>query len=290
MKKLLISILSLAAVLVSCDSLTGGKTDLQQQNDSLVTVLNQRNLEFDNVMSLFNDINDGFRAISKAEGRVDLNRGSVMEGNNLTDQVKKDLEFITEKMQENRDKIAKLEKQIASANGQSSQLKKALESLKSELEEKSATIRDLQEELAQKNIRITELDEAVASLTRQNNDMIAQADEKNLTIAVQDKALNTAWFVFGTRKELREQNILTSAGLFRKDEVLKGDANLDYFTECDIRKTNEIKLFSSSADILTTHPAASYSLEKDAKGEMVLSIKDAASFWSVSRYLVIQVK
>ena len=115
--------------------------------------------------------------------------------------------------------------------------------------------------------------------------------QKAKTVAEQDKALNTAWFVFGTKKELKDQNILTNTGLFQKKQVLKdSDINKDYFTQVDIRTTKEIKLYSKSADVLTTHPAGSYALEKDDKDQLVLKITNPKDFWSVSRYLVIQVK
>ena len=78
---------------------------------------------------------------------------------------------------------------------------------------------------------------------------------------------------------------------FQKGQVLKdSDINKDYFTQVDIRTTKEIKLYSKDADILTTHPAGSYALEKDDKGQLTLKITNPKDFWSVSKYLVIQVK
>ncbi|MBR4757185.1 MAG: hypothetical protein IK084_00095, partial [Bacteroidaceae bacterium] len=96
---------------------------------------------------------------------------------------------------------------------------------------------------------------------------------------------HTAWFVFGTKAELKEQKIL------KDGDVLKsGDFNKDFFTEIDTRVVKVIKLYSKSAEILTTHPAGSYTLAKDEKKEYVLRISDANKFWSVSKYLVIRVK
>ena len=68
------------------------------------------------------------------------------------------------------------------------------------------------------------------------------------------------------------------------------DFNKDYFTQIDIRTDKEIKLYSKRAELLTTHPAGSYELVKDAKGQLTLKITNPSQFWSVSRYLVIQVK
>lgn len=116
-------------------------------------------------------------------------------------------------------------------------------------------------------------------------ELTTQNEEKAKVVAEQDKQINTAWFVFGTKSELKEQNILN------KKEVLKeGSFNKNYFTEIDIRTQKEIKLYSKSAKLLTSHPSGSYTLAKDAKGQYVLKINNPNTFWSVSRYLVIQVK
>ena len=49
-------------------------------------------------------------------------------------------------------------------------------------------------------------------------------------------------------------------------------------------------MYSKRAELLTTHPAGSYQLVKDDKGQLTLKITNPSQFWSVSRYLVIQVR
>ena len=119
---------------------------------------------------------------------------------------------------------------------------------------------------------------------------IAENEAKSATVASQDKALNTAWFVFGTKSELKEQKILTQKFLQKKQVLKDSDFNKDYFTQIDIRTDKEIKLYSKDAELLTTHPADSYELIKDEKELLTLKIVNPNDFWSVSRYLVIEVK
>ena len=292
MKKLVLPLLACAALLASCDGLSGGKSRLQAENDSLQAVLNQRDAELDEMMGTFNDISEGFREINAAENRVDLQRGAVAEGSlSAKEQIASDIEFIRKQMEENRQQIAKLQEMLKSSRNNSTQLKRAVESLTQELVEKTQRIEELQAELASKNIRIQELDAAVSGLTAEKETLTAENEAKAQTVAAQDKALNAAWFVFGTRKELKDQHILSNTGLFRKGEVMQDEQiNKDYFTQIDIRTTKEIKLYSKAADVLTTHPEGSYSLEKDDKGLLTLKINNPNSFWSVSKYLVIQVK
>lgn len=292
MKKLAILIVC-AAVMASCDSFSGGNKDqLKAENDSLLMELTQRNAELDEMMGTFNDISEGFRQINAAESRVDLQRGAVTEGSlSAKEQITSDIEFIRKQMEDNKEQISKLQAMLKSSKTNSAQLKKAVESLTQELVAKTQRIEELQAELASKNIRIQELDAAVTGLSTDKEILTAENEAKSKTVSEQDKALNSAWFVFGTKKELKDQNILTNTGLFKKGQVLKdSDINKDYFTQVDIRTTKEIKLYSKDAEILTTQPTGSYSLEKDDKGQLILKINNPKEFWSVSKYLVIQVK
>ena len=221
-----------------------------------------------------------------------MQRGAVAEGSlNAKQQIASDIEFIRKQMEENKEQIAKLQSMLKNSKTNSSQLKRAVESLTQELNAKTQRIEELQAELASKNIRIQELNAAVTDLNAVKSELTAENEAKAKTVAEQDKALNTAWFVFGTKKELKDQKILSGSGLFKKGSVLKdGDVNKDYFTQVDIRTTKEIKLYSKDADILTTHPTGSYALEKDDKDQLTLKITNPKEFWSVSKYLVIQVK
>lgn len=164
-------------------------------------------------------------------------------------------------------------------------MKKAIEAMQAELADKVKQIEELQAELAAKNIRIQELDNAVTGLKNDKESLTSENEAKANTVAQQDKTINTAWYVFGSKSELKTQKILN------KGEVLK-TSNFDksYFTQIDIRTTKEINLYSKHAYLLTNHPAGSYALEKDEKEQMVLKITNPQEFWSISRYLVIRVR
>ena len=255
MKKLAVLFVCVA-LLASCDGFKGGSKDLKAENDSLLMELNQRNAELDDMMGTFNEVQEGFRKINAAESRVDLQRGTITENSaSAKQQIASDIEFISKQMEENKAQIAKLQAQLKNSNYNSAQMKKAVAALTAELNAKQQRIEELQTELASKNIRI------------------------------QEKILNAAWFVFGTKSELKAQKILQSG-----DVLKSADFNKDYFTQIDIRTTKEIKLYSKRAELLTTHPSGSYELVKDDKGQLTLKITNPTEFWSVSRYLVIQVK
>ena len=285
MKKLAVLIVC-AAMLASCDGFKGGSKDLKAENDSLLIELTQRNAELDEMMGTFNEIQEGFRQINDAESRVDLQRGTITENSSSAkQQIASDIEFITKQMEENKAQIAKLQAQLKNSSYNSAQMKKAVAALTAELNAKQQRIEELQTELASKNIRIQELDAAVSDLSAAKESLAAENEAKAKTVAEQEKSLNAAWFVFGTKSELKAQKILQSG-----DVLKSADFNKDYFTQIDIRTTKEIKLYSKRAELLTTHPTGSYELVKDDKGQLTLKITNPTEFWSVSRYLVIQVK
>lgn len=287
MKKLLFLSVCVA-LLASCGN-AGKNEALKAENDSLTATLASRDAELEEIMAIFNDVQEGFRLINEAENRVDLQSGSL-EGATPAQKIKEDIRFISEKLQSNREQIAKLEEQLKNSKHNSAQFKKAIANLNAELQAKAEQIETLQTELASKNIRIAELDDAVAGLTQNVADLIAENKVKSATVASQDKALNAAWFVFGTKSELKEQKIIESKFLQKTKVLSDAEFNKDYFTKIDIRTDKEIKLYSKDADLLTTHPAGSYVLEKNAEGLLTLKITHPAQFWSVSRYLVILVK
>lgn len=284
MKRIVITLLALT-VLMACNNKKEEK-NLASQNtiDSLTDVVNQKNNELNDIMSTFNDIQEGFREINEAEGRVNIARNNG-ETNAKAD-IMENISFIKRTMQLNKERIAKLREQLKESSFNTSKLHATIESLNKELESKTARIEELQAELDSKNAHIAHQDKQISELNTNVNSLTADNAAKARAVEQQDKQLNTAWYVFGTKKELREQHILKGT-----NKVLKGNNfNKDYFTKIDIRVDKVIKLYSKSAKLLTNHPAGSYSLDKDAGGMYTLRITNPTTFWSVSKYLVVVVK
>lgn len=283
MKKILCLALS-AVTLVSCEFVTKREQELAAKNDSLTIALSEKNMALDEAMRSIADIQEGFRAINEAEGRVTIqSQGS--EGLTDVERMREDILFIQQKMEENRKQIEHLQKKLKAGGAETASLRKVLANLQKELDAKVASITALQNELAQKNIRIAELDSAVVMLTGDVNALQQVTDVQQEVIEQQVVQLNTAWYVYGTAKELKEQNIL------RGGKVLSStDFNKDYFTEIDIRVDRVFPLYAKRAELLTTHPEGSYEFTKGEDKELTLHVIDFEQFWSVSRYMVIRVR
>jgi len=234
------------------------------------------------MMGTLNEIQDGFRAINEAENRVNIAKEG--EGANREQQMRENIQFISTTMTRNRELIAKLRNQLQQSSVKGDALKKALDDMTKQLEAKNTELQKLRVELDAKDIHISELDETINNLNSNVSNLSTESSKKSQTINIQDQQLNTAWFVFGTKKELREQRILMD------DKVLQSNFNKSYFTKIDIRVDKEVKLYSKSAKILTMHPSSSYTLERDANKQYVLRITNPEIFWSTSKYLVVLVK
>jgi molybdopterin converting factor small subunit len=283
MKKLFFMVCCAALLMTGCkDGKNAPGLASVQQTDSLNDVIAQKDSEINEMMGTLNDIEEGFRLINEAENRVALLKNG--EGTSKKQNLKENIQFIAERMKQNRELIAKLQKQLESSTLKGGQLKKTIDNLTAQLEEKDKQLLALREELDKQDIHISELDETIGNLNTNVSNLSADNQQKAETINAQDKQLNTAWYVFGTKKELKGQHILEGG------KVMNGNFNKNYFTKVDIRNTTEIKLYSKSAKLLTAHPASSYSLTHDASKQYVLRITNPQIFWSTSKYLVVLVK
>lgn len=291
MKKIMILVaVALTVALTACENKATQEQQAQadmSSRDSLLSVIAQKDNELNDMMTTLNDIQEGFRQINEAEGRVNLSKGQPETSQR--EEIMENLAFIQRTMQLNRELIARLQQQLKTNTSASSKLKATLEAtiegLNSELEAKNKQIADLTAELEQKNLYIAKQGEQITALNQNVNDLTAQNEAKSRTMAAQDKELHTGWYVFGTKRELKEQNILQRGDVLRSDQF-----NKDYFTRVDIRIDKVIKLYSKSAKLLTNHPAGSYSLDRDSQGQYTLRITNPQEFWRASRYLVIVVK
>lgn len=271
-----------AFVLTGCNDGKNNAANNAAQSDSLNSIIAQKDSELNDMLGTLNEIEDGLNQINEAENRVVLLKNG--EGATKRQKLKEDVQFIATRMKQNKELLAKLQKQLANSSFQGDQLKKTIENLQKQLVEKEKQLQALREELDSKDIHIAALDETINNLNTKTSNLTKESSKKTEVINAQDKQLNTAWYVFGTKKELKNQHIMENG------KVMTGNFNKSYFTKVDIREVSEIKLYSKSAKLLTTHPSSSYTLVRDANKQYTLRITNSQIFWSTSKYLVVLVK
>lgn len=283
MKKLLL-MAGLVVLASACSNRKAGSESSEQQRDSLQAVINAKDGELNDLMGTFYEVQEGINRINQAEGRVAVADGNVEAPGNKAI-IRENMQYIEETMQRQRELIDQLKQKLQSSSVNVDKLQKTVAALEQQVQEQGQRIQELEAQLAEKNIVIEHQSEEISNLNTSVSELTEKNQQQAATMAAQEQDLNTAWFVFGTKTELTEQKIL------QKGEVLRsGDFATDYFTKVDIRQTQNIKFYSKSAKILTTHPSGSYRLSKNEDGEYELHILNTQKFWSVSRFLVVLVK
>ena len=289
MKKLLLAC-TCATLLVSCGQNSAEYKKLKAENDSLKIENTKATSEMNEILTTLNDVEADIQSIRDAENYLNLQQqtgGEFSKSNR--EQIKQNMQLISETLKKNKETISQLEDKLKKSGIQSAALRKTISRLSSELDQKATMIVALQEDLAKKNVRIQELDEMVSSLNEDVENLATTAAVQSEKLNEQDKALNTAYYCFGTAKELKDQKILSGGGLFSKSKVLQSGFNKDYFISVDVREVKEIPLFAAKAKLKSNHPEGSYEFVKDEDGNLTLNITDPKTFWSLGKYLVIEV-
>ncbi len=342
MKKIVFYTFSLL-LLVSCNN------NNSNNNAELVDSLKNANIQlkegYDNLLSSVNQINDGFKQIVDAENNinkitfVDDNSDNVAK--DPTADIKDNLQFILEILENNKNQIKLLEDKLSDKSLSSEQLQTMVENFKVQLETKQNEIIQLKKQLEEKNYQIGKMGDKIDQLEKENNivkDENTQVKEENKVIKEennkintenakikdenqqvkdenekvkdenqkvknenesvkrdnkikeqivnnQDAQLNTAFYVFGNKSELKQHRILSDG-----DILTNVNFDRNYFTKIDIRNFTTLPLQSKNVKIMSKHPSNSYSLLKDSKGEYTLRITNPTEFWSLTKYLVIKVK
>ncbi|MEN8119616.1 MAG: hypothetical protein ABFS35_04690 [Bacteroidota bacterium] len=290
MKQILFSLV-IMSMIISC----GNKDEVEQlqaERDSLLQIANNKDETINDFVKSFNEIEANLETIKQKENIISLKtHGDIELSDTAKNKINDDILAIYELMKRNNDKLTSLRKKLRKANIKASEFEKMIQRMTDQLAAKTEEINIMKNDLARLNIDIENLNLEIANLNSDMDTLLADGEEKDELIELQEQKLNTAYFVFGTKKELKKNNVITSEGGFigiGRMEKLMENFNKEYFQVIDIRTTTSVPLLAKKAELITTHPANSYFF---AGGEQIdsLVIKDAEQFWSVSKYLVIMV-
>ncbi len=292
MKKLFLLLFISAGLLFSCTKVKNSTEyqQLQKERDSLLMQTTSANSEIEEMMAVINNVEENFNQIREAEKYLAVQSADQGElSSNTKDRINDNFKMVNEILKKNREQLADLNKKFSSSTGQVAALKKTIDRLNRELEERVSEISELQTELSRRDVRIAELTSNVDELSSNLSELSGHVEEQSSTILQQERALNTAYYVFGTMSELKSQKIL-SGGFLRTTKVLKDSFNEDYFLKIDIRETTRIPLYATDAELWSNHPKGTYAYEPASDGTLTFVIIDTEGFWSLTKYLVIEVK
>jgi hypothetical protein len=257
--------------------------ELQARNDSLMNQTVQKDEAINDFIRSINDIQGTLDTIKMKENIINLSTGKGELKLSAKDQIKDDITTIYGLMQKNKKELAALSKKLKASGMKVAELEKLVARLQKDITDKNTEIETLRDKLAKMNINIEMANLKVDTLTNVVKTQGNQLNEQSQTIAQQEAALNTAYYIIGTSKELKK-NLVIGSG-----EKILPDFNKTLFTKIDIRKTLEIPVLSKKAKVISNHPTSSYKLNGDKKIIQALQISDYKAFWGNTRYLVIVV-
>jgi len=253
------------------------------QRDSLAIEKQVLDSNYNQTITLLNDIEAGFAVINQNEKQMQLDlKGAEGKKANQRELIIAQMKTIKESMEQNKAKIAELRILESKKRKANSLLTETIKLLQSKMDEQAVQIQTLQAELLQKKIVIDELNTTV---NYQQNVL----EQQKTTIAEQVTDKNTVWYCVATSKQLKEAKIVTDAGLFQSKKVMENDFDKKAFNQVDLRNISLIATNSNNVKILSSHPQSSYQLVTGADKKITIKITDPSKFWSVSKYLVVQI-
>jgi hypothetical protein len=235
-------------------------------------------------MSSMNEIQANLTTIKERENIITarFDKGNMEMNNNMKDDIIGDIDLINNLLIENKQKMAALQSKFRRSEKESNmkiaELETMIENLVKQMDLKDGEIASLHSQLAEANTQL------VVMFDEYNNRLEELGNKEDV--------INTAYYCYGSSKELKEQGVITKQGGFigiGKTAKLSEDFNKEYFTQIDISVTKEIELASGEVKLITNHATDSYRVEGE-EGAKKLIIVDSESFWASSKYLVIEVQ
>lgn len=289
MKKLFIACLSLG-MLASCNIKDSGEYKaLQAERDSLLQITSRDQADIADLMSIINEVNANFDQIKEAEKYLTVQANATGElSTDTKKRIRDNFSMINDILKKNKADIATLNQKLKNAGGQAAQLKQTVERLTAELEQRSAAIVELRDALVTRDAQIASLSGTVEKLSTDVKELTDENVEQATKIKEQDKELNTAYYIFGTSKELKEAKVI-SGGFLASPKILNESIDKALFIKIDIRDVQEIPVYAKKVKVLSDQPTDSYSIAKDSDGNAIIKILDYKRFWSLGKFLIMQV-
>ncbi len=276
--------------LFGCQNNKKKVVQMQAVQDSLMTESITKDSAILGFLTDLNEIQQNLDSIKKMEKLISVDQKTGVEMTlSKKRRIVHDIGMLKDLLEQNKTLIASLKQKLNNSNYKIGKLEqtivefnKMVTTLTQRIDEKDADIKKL-------NDKVKKLYSNIQTLNRQIEDVSEESNQKSQVIESQISQLNTAFYAYGTAKELLSNDVAEkSGGILRisKNLIIKKDFNRYYFTKVDIRKFKELPLNAKKARILTVHPEASYRLSGEKTAD-TLYIQNSEEFWKASKYLLI---
>ena len=277
-------------VLVSCGQHKKEIAVMQARQDSITQVAELKNNTILEFIDEMNEIQTNLDSIKAIEKIISVEKASSVELKaSSKERIANDIAQINDLLQKNKELVKSLTNKYKASNAKIAELETTIVNMTKQMADKDADIASLTAELEALHINVTTLNQQIETITAANEQTVREKEE---AFKEQGNVLNTAYWAFGTKKELADKNVIEKEGGvlgLGKTLILKKDFNRDYFKKIDIREFKEMSLNAKKAVLLANHPADSYHFVGTNRVEGLV-IDKPDEFWKDSKYLVVVVE
>ncbi len=284
MKRIIFALLILP-FFVSCNQKE--LEQLKADKVQLTETLKQKEVSINEFVSTLNSIEENLEIIKEKEKIVAVD--SEAPTKSQKQKIAKNITAINNLLEQNRAKIADLDKKLKSSWYQNSKLRKLTDRLKADVAQKEADIAAMKEQIANLNVKVEGLNADVTKLNTAVTELTTENADQAKTISERTTSMNTAYYVVGSTSELKAKNVITTKGGIigiASAKVLSENADTKEFKKIDITETTLIPVEGKKMKLITTHPTNSYKFEA-GKG---ITITNADAFWKSSKFLVVKAR
>ena len=262
------------------------KKEYDRKVDSINAVLVTRDSAIGEFLTSFNEIENNIDSVAIKQNVIssDVSRQKGELKGGMKEHINAQIAAINDILDQNRQKIASLNKKLKKNALNIKQFEKMIASLNEQITQKNAELDSL-------NAKLNSLNEQVAMLKTSVDTLTTNNSSQSSTIAAQTATMHTAYYVVGKSKDLEEKKVIDKKGGILgmgKTSKINGDVSAANFTKIDYTQVMTIPINSKKATVVSEHPSDSYVLDKDADDKYTnLRITQPEKFWSTSKYLVV---
>ncbi|MBR1770158.1 MAG: hypothetical protein IJ748_06855 [Bacteroidales bacterium] len=271
---------------------TKKEQELREQHlkDSFNQLVNAQHNEIETLLVQMKDIDENLNNIASQYKELQSLTNKDGEVNEVTARgIGEKINAMADMIARDKEKLAALQNSIATQKNsfaENKRLQQQLAAMNLRLAERESEIASLTEQLKEKNIKIDNLNSHVSKLQQENKKTKSELSK------IEDEQY-AAYFIVGTKKELKKAGIIDSKGGFigiGKTLTLASNSGVENMKKIDLRNVDEIPLTGSKAKLITPHPTGSYTFIGGSSKATSLKIESSSAFWKNSRILVIMVK
>ena len=254
--------------------------------DSLESTNAEISMNYEDLQEYLSIIAEGLDSISIEEHEL-LSNNTPSENIGFNRQrMKQNLNHVREILARQRERITNLESKLENNESYTHSLRKIIVALRQQLESKDRELTKLKKDLDNNRQSLTILTSQVQQINEERENQAQTIQEQKETIDRQTQQIYKGYVIIATKKELKSSGLLTG-GFLKKSHIDYSKIDLNQFQIIDIR-TYKSTYLPEKYKIISTVPAGSYNIEKLSDSN-ILHIIDPDKFWSVSKFLIIQI-